>query len=184
MLQRVTIAMDGDKADEFNDAALGLQNAEQELDMAKEALKFDRANSRLKDDVKECQKNLEAAKATYDAVYAEADEYLVEFVFKAVPRDVFEQLLNDSPPTKEQVKRAEEAGEDEPDWNPDTFMPALVAASMISPEITEEEAFDMFSDPNWNLAELTTLFMAALSASNQRKVVNMGKGFGLTQGSD
>lgn len=159
--KKVYIALDSDKADAFNELASKFQEAQEE---------FDRNPSD-----KKTKQEFEKIKSEYDAALAESEEFVVEFVVRSIGRDRFEEILNDNPPTEQQKNKAKKDGEEEPSWNPETFMPALMAASIVSPAITEEEMQEMWTSEDWNAAELFIIFAAALQVNQTRKVVNLGK---------
>lgn len=163
---KVPIAMDGEFADDFNAAV-------QRLNAAK-----DQVADNPRD--KSAQVEQAAAQEEVDALRPEVEDQVVEFIFRSIGRRRFEELVDACPPTKAQKTEATKKGEEEPGWNVDTFPPTLIAAAVVSPEMTEEEAFEMWDDDDWNQAELVSLFLAALAVNQQRKIVELGKGSGLT----
>lgn len=84
------------------------------------------------------------------------------FVFQSIGRPNYDKLVSlpEHKPTKEQKR-------DNATFNADTFPPALIAASCVDPELSLEEAKDMFNDPSWNGAELANLFVGALEANTE-----------------
>lgn len=99
-----------------------------------------------------------------------AAESEVDFTFKGIGNTAFNDLLKKHRPTQTQIKDIRrELGNNKAnlDYNPDTFPPVLISASLVSPAMTLEEAQDMFEDPEWNLAELTKMFRAALEVNNE-----------------
>lgn len=163
---KVPIAMDGDFADEFNAASNDLREA-------REALAEDSRN-------KDNQKAVADAEEAMEALRPEVEDQIVEFVFRSIGRRKFEDLVDACPPTKAQKAEAAKTGNEEPGWNLETFPPTLIAAAIVSPEMSEEDAFEMWDSDEWNQAELVSLFLSALSVNQQRKVVELGKEFGLT----
>jgi hypothetical protein len=102
-----------------------------------------------------------------EALQAEIEEATVTFVFQGVGRRNFELMMQAHPPTDEQQERHKaDTGEDLV-WNTDTFPPALVAASSLTPKISKEEAVKIFED--WDGPDLLDIFNAAFAA-NQSKV--------------
>jgi len=164
IVQKVWVALDDEKADEFNKLA----GEYRDVKMLFEDNPTDR---KLKTDHTK-------KKAEYDEAVEQSADFLVEFAFRSIGRKAFEELLSNCPPTEGQKKDAMKKGEDEPAWNPDTFMPSLLAASIVTPEISEEEMFEMWESEDWNMAELTALFLAAIQVNQTRKVVDLGKGSG------
>ena len=54
-----------------------------------------------------------------------------------------------------------------------------MAASIVEPEdMTAEDIYDIWDSEDWNQAELASLFLAAIQANAERKVLDLGKGFG------
>jgi hypothetical protein len=115
----------------------------------------------------------EAEKAVKDAETA-VEDVTVEVRFRAIGRVAYDELVAAHPPTEQQKK---DSGEDTV-YNPETFCPALVAASAIEPKMTYEEVVELFKD--WNGAELSDLFFTALACNTQRRISDVGKGFGQT----
>lgn len=74
-------------------------------------------------------------------------------LLKAIGNKAYDKLLTDNPPTAEQ-KKAEEAT-----YNPDTFAPSLIAAVVADPQITAEEAQEMYESDDWSRGELLNLFL-------------------------
>lgn len=170
VLEKVWIALDGEKADEFNEARVEFESARDALDKADNP-----RDPKLK-------KAYSEAKEAYEALLEEMEGEVVQFVFRSIGREKFELLVNDNPATPKQKSEAAKRGEDEPVWNVDTFPPALLAEASVSPELSEEDAFDLWNDENWNQAELMSLFMSALLVNQERKVAELGKGSGRTLG--
>jgi hypothetical protein len=82
----------------------------------------------------------------------------VEFALKlrAVSAATYDQLLADHPPTKEQT--ADGAG-----YNADTFAPAIIAAVVVEPALTVEQATEIWTGDTWSRGELRDLFMACVN---------------------
>ena len=97
----------------------------------------------------EIEELVEASKATE-----------VVFVFKSVGRFRYDELVDENPPTKDQKA-------DGADFNSDTFPPALVAEACIDPEMTLEDATEIFASPDWNGAELRKIFFGALEVNTE-----------------
>lgn len=88
------------------------------------------------------------------------------FVVRALPRRQYRELLDDHPPVK-----------DGADWNPDTFPPALIAACVVDPEMTVEQAAQIWEE--WEAGEMGRLFLECWKLNEQ----TAGVGFTLP-GSD
>lgn len=166
VVKKVIIALDGEKADDFNEARTKVEELS-------EMLKDDPRNKVLEAD-------LAAAQEKFDLLKNDVSGDTIEFVFRSVGRRRYEEIFEECPPTAKQKQEAAKKNEDEPQWNPETFPPSLIAASILEPEMTEEDVYDMWESPDWNQAELTSLFLAALTVNAERKIVDLGKESGQT----
>lgn len=92
--------------------------------------------------------------------------------FRSIGRKRYDELVRAHPPKEDEKKE----GEAENAWPFDfeTFAVALVAASCVEPKMTEEEVATLFDE--WNAAEATELWTAALMVNTGRRVVELGKG--------
>lgn len=98
------------------------------------------------------------------------------FKLRAIGRAAFDALVNAHPPTSAQRAKAKSLGlGGEMAWNPDTFPPALVAACLVDPEMTEDQARLLWEDDSWNAAETQALMDAALEVNGTRSIVELGK---------
>ena len=91
-----------------------------------------------------------------------AKETEATFTFVAIGRVAYDGLVTELPPTKTMLKEAEERKEPVPQWDVDKFPPALIALSCSDPEMTREEAVEIWEDPNWSGSELIKLFTTAM----------------------
>lgn len=77
---------------------------------------------------------------------------VVTFRFRALPRKQRSDLQAEHPPTEDQQQQARDEGLTA-SWNPDTFPPALVAASCVEPAgITVEaaqRAYETWAEGQW-----------------------------------
>lgn len=78
----------------------------------------------------------------------------MQFDFEALSSKELDKLKAKHPPTREQ--RAEGFG-----INHLTFNPALVAATLATPKLSEDDALELFSSDMWNTGELQQLVDAA-----------------------
>lgn len=128
---------------------------------------------------KEERKAWEQTWSAYEVAVKEATE---RFSFRSLGRKPYDELVFAHPPTEEQRARAKKQGADEPDFNPDTFPPALLAASCISHDHTIEQWQSICDGDDdegaWNMGEVTALFLTALEANQTRRVAVLGKGSG------
>ncbi len=106
-----------------------------------------------------------------DELIAGSKDTEVVFVFKAVGRIIYDELveLPEHQPTDEQKKGGAQ-------YNIDTFPAALVALSCVDPEISPEQATEIFSDSEWNGAELQKLFFGALKVNTETADIPLSKG--------
>lgn len=116
-----------------------------------------------------------AAKKAAVAAEAARDEASERFSFRALPRADYQALLDAHPPSDEDVAKAADRGDPVPEFDP-SFMPALVAASIIEPALSEVEVHELWASPDWAWGELLMLFVTANSASAATSVVELGKG--------
>jgi hypothetical protein len=139
-----------------DDAAKGYELAERALTVAK-AIGNDEAILAAQKTLAEAEQELRAG--------------TVIFRLRAMPREgdgSFDVLKAEHPPNKDDhAKSQEDTGDPKAKarWHPETFLPALVAASLVEPEVTVEQAADWQRE--WNDGEWFGLVAAALDV-NQR----------------
>lgn len=75
----------------------------------------------------------------------------LSITFKAISSHDLDRLQSKYPPTSEQRVRGMQ-------FNPETFAPALVAACAADPEMTEEDAREIWKSESWSTGELNFLF--------------------------
>lgn len=76
---------------------------------------------------------------------------------KAISNKEYDDLLLAHPPTKQQKE------DDEATYNPDSFNPALIAAVLDDPKLTEDEVKALYESEAWSRGELMNLFLACVS---------------------
>lgn len=108
-----------------------------------------------------------AAQAQVDAeqaerAYEEASEVLM---MRALPRPVYEALVEAHPPTPDQAEKGN-------DWNADTFCAALIAASYVGP-MTDQDAQELLD--TWGIADANELFLSAFNVQSISRT-DLGKG--------
>lgn len=86
-----------------------------------------------------------------------------QFTFVSIGRRPYARLLGEHPPTGEQQAEAEKAGVAGLAYNSETFPPALLAASCVSPGGTVEDWADVWD--TWSDGQLTELWSACLAAN-------------------
>ena len=114
---------------------------------------------------------LEAARARVEEAKAALDEVTVVMTFRSVGRKAYDDLVMAHPPTDEQKEM-------DYSYNPETFTPAIIAASCVEPDLTLEEATAIFDE--WNGSEISQLFLTALEVNTARRTADLGKGSGPT----
>jgi hypothetical protein len=152
VIKKVTIQLDGEVAAHLNELRDNIEEAKRRDVMANSPDTAPAAQVAL-------DKAIEAAKETAQV-----------FEFHSIGRFEYDKLVSKptNRPTKEQKKEGM-------DFNPDTFPPELVSASCVDPEIPLEDAQAIFSDPDWNAAELQRLFYCALEVNNETGDVPLSK---------
>lgn len=87
----------------------------------------------------------------------------VLFTFRALGRGEGRALVAEHPPTEEQQEQAALEGR-RLAWNPDTYPPALIAASCIAPAgITLEHATEVWQE--WSEGQVAQLWQACLAVN-------------------
>lgn len=87
----------------------------------------------------------------------------VEFVFRAVGKRPLQQLIAEHPPTDDQIREAEQNGM-RAVRNEDTFQPALLHASCISPADSTLEGWQTICE-RWSDGQFAALWQACLLAN-------------------
>jgi hypothetical protein len=166
----VEVPLDPELADRYMEAKLAYDQAKRSSEAApKDRDKADEVE-RLRE---EC-----------DALREDLQPSMAKFVLRSVSPVEFEALKGKNRPTEKQRTSYRKAGVEVPEWNPDTFQPALVAAACI--EVTtpsgkldglnEEDALKVWQSESWNVGVRNELFGAALSAYFSFTKVDLGKG--------
>jgi hypothetical protein len=110
---------------------------------------------------------VEAAQAAID------DAPAVEVTIRAIPPDVWEQLVDQHPPTDEQRAAGEE-------WNKASMRAPLLAVTVVPPEgqdpITADQWDAMVKAGNIGAGELDVLYLTAVTIN--RRVLRMAPGKG------
>ena len=140
--KRVPIQMDGEIADQI------------------EKLRDEHLAARDHDRVSNENDTAPAIQKKIDTMMKKAVKSIEVFTFRSIGRFAYDEMVGEHPPSKDQKK-------DGADFNTDTFPPHLVSASCIDPEIPIEDALEIFSDPDWNGAELRSLFFGALDVNRE-----------------
>lgn len=145
-----------------------LREARGELDRAESLLaesKTDTVLNYAREQVAQAREHVEKARAE-----AEADSVLL--VFHGISRDDFNALVDAHPPSEEDAKKGR-------DYDPNTFPPALIAATCVDPGFdSPDEVLDVIGD--WNMTERESLFTTAMSTCVLSRVADLAKGFAAT----
>lgn len=167
MTQPVDIVMDQDLSDEFN--AL-----EGEIDLLETQVRVDTEHNHPEYEVQ-----LDAKRADLDALRDRMAEEnaVVRFTFQALGGDEYDALLNLHQPTPDQRAKAKEVGM-VASYNEDTWPPAIVAACLVSPELSTADVAQIYKSPKWNQAELGQLTGCAMFVNQNRRKADLGKDFG------
>lgn len=160
-----TLVLDSEVADRWNAAEQALANAKLEL----ERKQTDAARGAVAD-----------AEDVLDQIRPELAGATMELKLRSVGRQLYDELIEKHPATDEARKEAKKRGEQPPPFDAESFTVALLAASLVDPEMTEDEVQEMFDSEQFNSAELTGLSLAAMSVNQTSKVVDIKKGFGQT----
>lgn len=119
-------------------------------------------------------KQLEQAQKELAALQKEAEENSVIFTFQDIGRKRYDDLITANLPTKQQKEDYKEGGgEGVLAYNPETFVPALISACAIEPEISLEEAEEICQE--WSEGDIESLFFTALAACKERATVPLSK---------
>jgi hypothetical protein len=123
--------------------------------------------ARRRDAAPEAEHALDDARAALDSAQAAVDAATARFTFKALGNMAVEALQRQHRPTPAQEVdamaqfRAQGLPPAKLNYNTDTFPPALIAASCVSPAMTVEQATEMWESDVWSQGELGRLFQAA-----------------------
>lgn len=97
-------------------------------------------------------------------------------IFKSIGRKPYEDLVAAHQPTDEQRKDAKALGISEDlSHNPDTFPPALLAASGVAPAMTLAQASELWNSEKYSAGELALLFNTAQNVNAGSHVLSLGK---------
>lgn len=161
------IVLDGEVADRWAAAQNAVDAAKRRLEVATEE-----ARPTALQAVVEAEDALEELRP-------EAAAITRKMVFQSIGRRKVEQLMTDHPATDAQQRQERRENNGDPKarliYNPDTYPPALVAATLVEPKLTYEEAVELFESENITAAEWAQMFYTAQSLDLTSKVVSLGK---------
>lgn len=84
----------------------------------------------------------------------------VTLKYKAIGAKAYDELVSKHPPTREQRTNGSS-------FNIDTFAPALIAACCVEPEMTAEDAKELWQSDDWSRGDLLVLFSQAVELNNR-----------------
>lgn len=119
-----------------------------------------------------------AAQKLLDEAAAELRDATLRLRLRALPDDEYATLRAEHPPQDEDnAQAAEITGNPKAlaRWHAATFSPALVAACLIEPALTVEQAAELKAD--WNAAEWNSLFFTAIQVNEAATEVPAGLHF-------
>lgn len=90
----------------------------------------------------------------------DGEEQELTIKVRSIGQRAYDDLLAEHPPSRKQKDNGDS-------YNMDTFCPALIAASMVAPEITKEEATELWTSEAWSRGELSELFFACVEVNNK-----------------
>lgn len=103
-----------------------------------------------------------AAKSLRETTLTVDVEGGVELTLRALPRKEYRVLLDEHPPV-----------EDGKDWNGETFPPALIAACVVEPVFTLQQATQLWDE--WEAGDAARVFLTCFNLNEQ----SAGVGFTL-----
>ncbi len=91
----------------------------------------------------------------------------VTFSFRDPGRQKFDALVDAFPPSEQDRK------ENQFQWDPDGFVPALIALAALDPKLSDVEAKEIYDE--WGRGDVEALFNAALQASLEQASIPFTK---------
>jgi len=114
--------------------------------------------------------------AELEQLEGELDESMLVFRLRSIGAKRYEKMVLAHPPTEKQIAEAKEKG-DTANFNAETLAPALLAACLIEPELTPEEADELIiNSEKFSAAEVEYLVGAAVGVNLQRRIAELGNG--------
>ena len=103
------------------------------------------------------------------------DETLyVDIRLQALTREQYRLCMDSCPPKEEDVAKAEAAKDTIPVFDEATFVPTLVAACSLDPQMTTEEAKTLLDE--WSGGDVAELYIACLGLCQRSRVDALPKG--------
>lgn len=85
----------------------------------------------------------------------DGDPVEASMTFRGIPAYEYDKLASRFPPKPKDKKQGF-------GYDPDLFGPALIAATCIEPDLSEEDVTEIWASDDWNRGERMQLFMAAI----------------------
>lgn len=147
--RRVTVAMDDEVVREYDEACAALERAELI------------ARTKTEDETRRAELDgaVDAARERRDAARAAIDAETVTITFRSVGRKRYERLVDEHPPTDEQIEEYRKAVDDpegQPAYDGEAFPIALISASALAPRMTREQVAVLYHG-GWNCGGCGTL---------------------------
>jgi hypothetical protein len=90
----------------------------------------------------------------------DGDQQEVTITYQAIGMIAYDKLVSKHPPKPEQ--RVDGAS-----FNIDTFAPALISACSVDPQISNEDAKEIWNSDEWSRGDLMVLFRNAVELNNR-----------------
>jgi len=184
----VVIVLDETRAEDFEDATNMLLQKQQELlnsyPRRAAAIKAELPAASTREEIREALEELrlqdedemQPLRENEREASVALDEVRQKYVFRALGRKQWRELIENHPPTDEDHEEfTSEGGTGKAQYSFETFPRALVQQSSVSPKLSSEDIDEIYDGGDWNETEITMLFQAALSANTQARHDPKGK---------
>lgn len=132
----------------------------------------DLARLRADDDSPEDQLKLHAAEVKLKTIEDGIRDDGLEFVFRGIGRLKYENLIRACPPTDAQIA---EHGVEGIAYDPEAFLPKLLAATVVNSDLTAEQwDKDVLDSDDWGQGECSILINNAMLVNRQTRVATLG----------
>lgn len=107
-------------------------------------------------------KSKKRARETFSLFLLDEDgeQQEVQMTFQSIGARAYDKLVSKHPPKADE--RVEGAS-----FHLDTFAPALIAACAVDPEMTPQDATEIWESEDWSRGDLMVLFTKAVSINNR-----------------
>ena len=135
-----------------------------QLDAARSALRVAERAARANVADGAAQERLAEAQERVEAAVEAAREHVVEFTVRSIGRAAFNLILNEHP-----IEEGEETGP-----KADEQAAQVLAACLVEPAMSIEEAREFVSGPEWSTGEVHQVVAACHMVNTQVRRVNLG----------